>query len=187
MKISALDNLKKHIKKMHPELIPDKPSIQQEVAKKQCKYKVTASMSVVKFMKPSLKQHKMYITRWLYLNGILFNVSTSSEFWGIHKKHYDNYTVLSYITFNDNVAHDYRRFFIACAKTLMRGIQQHHGEPFLHVMHYMVTFNDGKNYLGASVSFVVDFDVYRLAVALIPNNVIHSSNYNADFLHKILK
>ena len=34
MKSSALENLKKHIKKMHPELIPSKPSIQQEVAKK---------------------------------------------------------------------------------------------------------------------------------------------------------
>ena len=33
-KSSALDNLQKHIKKMNPELIPAKPSIQQEVAKK---------------------------------------------------------------------------------------------------------------------------------------------------------
>ena len=37
MKISALDNLKNHIKKMYPELIPDKPSIQQGVTKKQAK------------------------------------------------------------------------------------------------------------------------------------------------------
>ena len=41
--------------------------------------------------------------------------------------------------------------------------------------------------MGASVSFMVDFDLYRLAVALIPNNVRHSSNYNADLLQKILK
>ena len=40
VKSSALDNLKKHIKKMHPELIPAEPSIQQEVAKKQAKKKV---------------------------------------------------------------------------------------------------------------------------------------------------
>ena len=64
----------------------------------------------------------------------------------------------------------------------MRGIQQHHGEPFLHIMHDMVTLNDRNNYFGASVSFMVDFDLYRLAVALIPNNVSHSSNYNLDLL-----
>ena len=29
--------------------------------------------------------------------------------------------------------------------------------------------------------------MYILAVALIPNNVIHSSNYNIDLLHKRLK
>ena len=69
----------------------------------------------------------------------------------------------------------------------MRGIQQHHGEPFIHVMHDMVTLNDGGNYLGEYVSFMVDFDLYRLAVALIFNNVIHSSNSNADLLQKILK
>ena len=37
------------------------------------------------------------------------------------------------------------------------------------------------------MSFMVDFDLYRLAVELIPNNVNHSSNYNADLLQKILK
>ena len=37
VKSSALDNLKNHIKKMHPELIPAEPFIQQEVAKKQAK------------------------------------------------------------------------------------------------------------------------------------------------------
>ena len=110
-------------------------------------------------MKPLLKQHKVDITRWLYLNGIWFNVSTSPEFWAIHEKHYDNYTVLSRITFNVNVAHDYQRFFIACEEKLKRGIQQHHGEPFFHVMNYMVTLNDGNNLLGESVSFMVDFDL----------------------------
>ena len=144
-------------------------------------------MSMVKFMKKLLKQHKVDITRWLCLNGIPFNVSTSSEFWDIHEKHYDNYTVLSQITFNDNVAHYYWRFVISCAGKIMRGIQQHHGEPFLHVMHEMVTLEDGNNYLGASMSLIVDFDLYRLAVALIPNNVNHSSNYNADLLQKRLK
>ena len=39
-------------------------------------------------------------------------------------------------------------------------------------MHDMVTLNDGKNDLGGSVSFMVDFDLYRLAVASIPNNVL---------------
>ena len=34
VKSSALDNMKKHIKKMHPELIPAKTSMQQGVAKK---------------------------------------------------------------------------------------------------------------------------------------------------------
>ena len=34
---------------------------------------------------------------------------------------------------------------------------------------------------------MVDFDLYILAVALIPNNVRHSSNYNAYILQKILK
>ena len=37
------------------------------------------------------------------------------------------------------------------------------------------------------MSFMVDFDLYILAVALIPNNVRHSSNYNAYILQKILK
>ena len=78
-------------------------------------------MYMVKFMKPSLKQHKVDITRWLYLNGVPFNVSTSSEFRAIHENHYENYTVLSRITFNDNVAHEYRRFVIACAERLTRG------------------------------------------------------------------
>ena len=54
-------------------------------------------------------------------------------------------------------------------------------------MHDMVTLNDRKNYLGASMSFMVDFDLYILAVAFIPNNVSHSSNYNVDILQKILK
>ena len=51
----------------------------------------------------------------------------------------------------------------------------------------MVALNDRNNYLGAYVSFMVYFDLYRLAVALIPNNMTHSSNYNADLLQKILK
>ena len=157
------------------------------MVKKQAKDKCAASISMVKFMKPPLKQHKVGITRWLYLNRIPFNVSTSSEFRSINKNHHDNYTVLSRITFIDNVTHDYLCFFIACAEKLKRRIQQHHGEPFLHVMHAMVTLNDRNNYLGASVSFMVDFDLYILAVAFIPNNVSHSSNYNADLLQKILK
>ena len=96
-------------------------------------------------MKPSVKQHKFDITRWLYLNRIPFNVSTSSEFRATHEKYYDNCTVLSWITFNEDVAHDYRRFVIACAEKLMVGIHQHCGEPFLIVMHDMVTLNKGHN------------------------------------------
>ena len=121
------------------------------------------------------------------MNLIPFNVLTSPEFLDIHEKHYNNYTVLSLITFNNNVAHDYLRFVIVCAEKLTHGIQQHHGEPFLHVIHDMVTLNDGNNYLGAYVPFMVAFDLYRLDVALIPNNVSHSSNYNADILQKMLK
>ena len=108
-------------------------------------------MSMVNFMKPSLNQHKVDITRWLYLNGIPFNVLTSSEFRDIHEKYYDNYTVLSRITFNDNVARDNRRFVIACAGNLTCGIHKHHGEPFFHVMHDTMTLNDRENYLVASV------------------------------------
>ena len=37
------------------------------------------------------------------------------------------------------------------------------------------------------MSFMVDFDLYILVVVLIPNNVSHSINYNADLLQKILK
>ena len=74
---------------MNPELIPAEPSIQQEVAKKQAIDNGAASMSTVKFMKPSLKQHNMDITRWLYLNRITFNVSNYPEFWALHEKHYD--------------------------------------------------------------------------------------------------
>ena len=144
-------------------------------------------MSMVKFMKPSWKQHKVDITRWLYLNGIPFNVSNSPEFRAIHKNHYDNYTALIKIICNYNVSHQYWCFFIACAEKLMRGIQQHHGEPFLYVMHDMVTLNNGKNYFEASLSFMVDFDLYRFSVTFIPNNVGHSSNYNAYLLQKILK
>ena len=99
-------------------------------------------MSMVKCMKSSLNQHKVDISRWLYLNGITFNVLTSPEFWSIHYKHCDNYTALSWIKFSENVAHEYRRFVIACAKKLTRGIQQHHGELFLYVMHDMVTLNN---------------------------------------------
>ena len=123
---------------MYPEFIPAENSIQQKVAKKQSKDRGATSMSMVKFMKTLLKKHKLDIARWLYLNGIPFNVSTSSEFRAIHEKYYDKYTVLSHITFNYNVAHDYRRFFIACSGKLTRGIHQHHGEPFFHVMHDMV-------------------------------------------------
>ena len=172
---------------MHTTLIPAKPSIQQEAAKKQAKYKGVASMPTVKVMKPLLNQHKVDITRLMYLSGIPINVSTSSEFWAIHKKHYDNYSVLSRITFTNNVAHEYWRFVIACVEKLVCWIQQNHGEPFIHIIHDMVTLDDGNNYLGVSVSLMVDFDLYRLSVALIPNNVSHSSNYNADLLQKILK
>ena len=73
VKSSELDNMKKHINKMHPGLIPAEPSIRQEVANKQGKYKGAVSMSMVKFIKPSSKQHKVGITRLLYLNGIPFN------------------------------------------------------------------------------------------------------------------
>ena len=66
-------------------------------------------------MKLSSKKYKVDINRWFYLNGIPFNVLTSSEFRAIHDKYYYNYTVLSRITFNENVFHDYRRFVIACA------------------------------------------------------------------------
>ena len=54
MKSSALENMKKHINIMHPELISDEPSVQQELSKKQAKYNSVLSISVVKFMKPSL-------------------------------------------------------------------------------------------------------------------------------------
>ena len=145
---SALDNPKKHIKKTHPELIPDETYIHQEIANKQAKDKGAASMSMVKFMKPLSKQHEVDITRWLYLNGIPFNVLPFPGFWAIHEKHCDNYTVPSGITFNDNVTLDYRCFVIACTEKLTSGIEKHHGEPFIHVMHDMVTL---KNYLGASV------------------------------------
>ena len=118
----------------------------------------------------------MDITRSLYLNGILFNVSTSTEFQAIHENNYNNHTVLSQITFNGNVAHDHQRFVIACAEKLMRRIQQHNGDPFIHVMHDMVTLSDRKNYLGASVSSMLNFDWYILSVALIPNKMSHSSN-----------
>ena len=90
VKSSALDNMKNHIKKMHPELIPDEPSIKREVEKKKATYKGSASMSMVKFMKPLLKKHTVDITRWLHLNGIPFNVLTSPEFQDIHENHYDN-------------------------------------------------------------------------------------------------
>ena len=106
---------------------------------------------MVKFMKPLINQHKVDITRWLYLNGVPINVSTYPEFRAVHEKHYNNYTDLSQITFNNNSAHDYQHFVIACAEKLTRGIQQHHSEPFLHVMYDMVTLNDPNNYLGASV------------------------------------
>ena len=92
---------------MHPELIPAEPSITQRVAKKQAKYNYTASMYMVKFMKPLIKRHKVEITRWLYLNDVTFNVSTYPEFWAIHDNHYENYTDLSQITFNNKSAHDY--------------------------------------------------------------------------------
>ena len=172
---------------MHHELIPYGPSIQQEVAKKQAKEKNSTPMYMVNFMKPSLNKHKVDITRWLCLNVIPFNVCSSSEFWAIYKEYYDNYSVISRITFNNNVLCDYRRFVIACAEKWTHGIHQHYGESFLHVMHDMVMLNDRKNYLGASVSFMVYFYLYRLAVTLIPNNVINSSNYNADLLKKIFK
>ena len=125
-------------------------------------------------MKPSLKQHKVNITIWLYLNGIPLDVLTSPECWDIHEKHYNNYAFLIRITSNNNVAHDYQQFFIACEGKLMCGIQQHLGEAFLRVMYDIVTLNGGENYLEASVSFMVDFDLYRLFVAFIPNNVSHS-------------
>ena len=64
----------------------------------------------------------MDITIWLYLNGVPLNVSTSPEFRDIHESHYDNYTALSWDTFDENVAHDYRRFVIYCADKLVRGI-----------------------------------------------------------------
>ena len=44
-----------------------------------------------------------------------------------------------------------------------------------------------ENYFWASVSFMLDFEFYRLAVVLIPNNVSHSSNYNVDLLQRRLK
>ena len=65
-------------------------------------------MSMVKFMKSWSKQPKVEITRWLYLNWIPFNVSTSPKFWAIHKNHYDKYTVIGPIKFNNNIAHGYQ-------------------------------------------------------------------------------
>ena len=123
----------------------------------------------------------------MYLNGIPFNVLTSPEFRAIHNNHYDNYTVLSRITFNNNIAHYYRCFVISCAEKSTRGIQQHHGKPFLYVINDTVTLNYGNDYLAASVSFMVDSDLYRLAVTFIPNNLSHSINYNADLLPILLK
>ena len=37
------------------------------------------------------------------------------------------------------------------------------------------------------MSFIMGFDLFILSGVLIANNVIHSSNYNADILQKILK
>ena len=69
VKSSYLDNLKKHIKKIHPEFIPDKPYIEQGVANKQSKYNGAELISIVKFMKPVLKKHKvdiyhMVVPKW---------------------------------------------------------------------------------------------------------------------------
>ena len=107
MKSSTLENLNNHIKKIHHELIPDKPSIQREVKNKQAKDNDAATMSVIKLMKPSLNQNKVDITICLYLNDIPFNTSTSPTFRDIYEKHYDNYTYLSPYTFDNNLAHDY--------------------------------------------------------------------------------
>ena len=54
-------------------------------------------------------------------------------------------------------------------------------------MHDMVALINGENYLGASVSLMVDFELYILAIVLIPNDKSHYSNYNADLLQKISK
>ena len=83
-------------------------------------------MYMLKLMKTFWKQHKVDITRWLYLIGIPFNVSTSSEIRDIYEKHYDNYTVLIRIIFSDNVPYDYQRFVIDYAEKLKRGIQKNH-------------------------------------------------------------
>ena len=88
MESIALANLKKHINKIHPEVIPAEPSIQKQVAKKQDKKKGAASMSMVKCIKPSLNQYRLDITRWFYLNGIPFNVLTPPGFRAIHEKNY---------------------------------------------------------------------------------------------------
>ena len=72
-------------------------------------------MSMVKSIKLLLKKHKVYITIWLYLNGIPFDVSNSPEFWATHENRYNSYTSLSRDTFYNNVAHYYWRFAIVCA------------------------------------------------------------------------
>ena len=50
-----------------------------------------------------------------------------------------------------------------------------------------MTLNDGGNCLGAYMSLMVYFDLYRLAVPLIPNYISHFNKYNVDLLQKILK
>ena len=79
-------------------------------------------MSMVKLKKPPLNQHKVDITRWLYLNEIPFNVLTSPEFFAVYKKRYNKYTSLIKITFNNNTSHDHQRFAIDCAETLTHSI-----------------------------------------------------------------
>jgi hypothetical protein len=59
--------------------------------------------------------------------------------------------------------------------------------PFINLQHDMFNGPYGNNYLVASCSFILNFDLHVMAVKLTLNNVTHNSKYNANVLDTRLK
>jgi hypothetical protein len=78
--------------------------------------------------------------------------------------------------------------FVKCVKGMLHECEVSYlGMLFINLQHAMFNVPDGSNYLGASCSFIYNFDLHVVALKLTLNNVTHISEYNANVLDTELK
>ena len=129
---------------------------------------------------------KRDIFRWLISSGTPFAKTLSPSFRRIFLTPFKGYTGLSRATFNSLLDGEYTSFAKSVGDKLRECESHYLGMRFVDVHHDMFQGPDGNNYLGASCSFIHNFELHIVALKLELNNKTHGSEYNATVLEDSL-